>query len=210
MKKSPWIRDTTPKLVYLKTWSINHIIFRTTWTRKEICDKTYLQHNLSKNNTPNRASEQCLHPYQPEEHLPCPCPASTSLRCTHLPWLDGLLWPWLLLQLSASHHHPILLLQATETHITQKLLISRHYNKAILQDRRLLNSGSKILVPLLFCTLPLTLYLKKPVKTRKLNGSLEEVMLSHDTDDSLHCYQSQRSQTVEGTWHDRLRCTRVC
>lgn len=35
MKKSPWIRDTRPKLVYLKTWSINHIIFRTTWNGKK-------------------------------------------------------------------------------------------------------------------------------------------------------------------------------
>lgn len=35
MKKSPWIRDTRPKLVYLNTWSINHIIFRTTWKGTE-------------------------------------------------------------------------------------------------------------------------------------------------------------------------------
>ena len=35
MKKSPWMRDTRPKLVYLNTWSINHIILRTTWKMQE-------------------------------------------------------------------------------------------------------------------------------------------------------------------------------
>lgn len=30
MKKSPWIKDTRPKFVYLNTWSISHIILCTT------------------------------------------------------------------------------------------------------------------------------------------------------------------------------------
>lgn len=36
MKKSPWIKDTRPKLVYLNTWSISHIIFRTTCKKEKI------------------------------------------------------------------------------------------------------------------------------------------------------------------------------
>lgn len=31
IKKSPWISETMPKFVYLKIWSISHIIWRTTW-----------------------------------------------------------------------------------------------------------------------------------------------------------------------------------
>lgn len=42
MKKSPWIKDTRPKLVYLNTWSISHIIFRTT------CKKEKINNHLNK------------------------------------------------------------------------------------------------------------------------------------------------------------------
>lgn len=44
MKKSPWIRDTRPKLVYLNTWSISHIIFRTTCKKKMKWDCVVLPH----------------------------------------------------------------------------------------------------------------------------------------------------------------------
>lgn len=58
MKKSPWIRDTRPKLVYLKTWSINHIIFRTTWNGKK------KQWKSDKNTTAHQAGPQPLWSFQ--------------------------------------------------------------------------------------------------------------------------------------------------
>lgn len=79
MKKSPWIRDTRPKLVYLKTWSINHIIFRTTWKRKKKQWKSLTKTQHEQRNSSNR--HKVLQPLWYFSHYNLLCSSSDSFYC---------------------------------------------------------------------------------------------------------------------------------
>lgn len=84
MKKSPWIKDTRPKLVYLNTWSINHIIFRTTWKREE----KYNEHLWQTPNTLLSPTFSCKQQHMTLALVPgpqtdtAPPSASTLMTCT--------------------------------------------------------------------------------------------------------------------------------
>lgn len=80
MKKSPWIRDTRPKLVYLKTWSINHIIFRTTWNGKK--KKQWKSMTKTHQCTSGEATTPQIFP----KVTTCSAPAVTPFIATRINW----------------------------------------------------------------------------------------------------------------------------